>query len=688
MNAFFDKISEYTDVLFALSVIGMISVMIIPMPPGLLDVLLAFNIAFSLIVLLMTIYITNPLQLSVFPGLLLVLTLFRLSLNVASTRLILGEAYAGEVINAFGQFVVKGNYILGMVVFLIIVIIQFVVITKGAGRVAEVAARFTLDAMPGKQMSIDADLNAGLITEEEARTRRQNISREADFYGAMDGASKFVRGDAIAGILITLVNILGGLAIGVLQLEMLASDAAQTYTILTIGDGLVSQIPALITSISAGIIVTRSTSEDNLGADLSRELTSKPRAIMVATGVLVAFALVPGLPPTPFLILAAASGFVAFTAQRQATVEEEEAEAAAEEQEQPEEKVEDYLHVDPLEIQIGYGLIPLVDKAQGGDLLDRVTMLRKQTALDLGIVIPPIRIRDDMVSLQPNQYAVKIRGVNVAMGVIEPKSLLAMDPGYVEGEIEGTDTVEPAFGLPAKWIADTAREQAELMGYTVVEPPAVLATHLTEVIKAHAFEILTRQDTQAHIDRIKEKSPTVVEELIPDNLAVGGVQKVMQNLLKERIPVRDTQTVLECLADYASVTKEPDVLTEYVRGSLGRTICQLFQNEEGSIPVLTVAPELEQSIADAMQSTAGGIKVVLAPDTLNSLSETLSERIDAMVSNGQTPIVLTSPNVRLAFRRVTETTFPSLTVLSYNEIVPGVDIYSVGTVSLETVNEN
>jgi flagellar biosynthesis protein FlhA len=688
MNAFFDRISEYTDVLFALSVIGMISVMIIPMPPGLLDILLAFNIAFSLIVLLMTIYITNPLQLSVFPGLLLVLTLFRLSLNVASTRLILGEAYAGEVINAFGQFVVKGNYILGMVVFLIIVIIQFVVITKGAGRVAEVAARFTLDAMPGKQMSIDADLNAGLITEDEARNRRQNISREADFYGAMDGASKFVRGDAIAGILITLVNILGGLAIGVLQLDMLAADAAQTYTILTIGDGLVSQIPALVTSISAGIIVTRSTSEDNLGTDLGRELTSKPRAIMVATGVLVAFALVPGLPSTPFLILAAATGFVAFSAQRAQDREEEEADVMAAEEVQPEERVEDYLHVDPLEIQIGYGLIPLVDPAQGGDLLDRVTMLRKQTALDLGIVIPPIRIRDDMVSLRPNQYTVKIRGVSVTTGDIEPKQLLAMDPGYVEGEVEGTDTIEPAFGLPAKWIADTAREQAELIGYTVVEPPAVLATHLTEVIKSHAFEVLTRQDTQAHIDRIKEKSPTVVEELIPENLSVGGVQKVMQNLLKERIPVRDTQTILECLADYATVTKEPDVLTEYVRGSLARTICQLFQNEEGGIPVLTVTPNLEQTIADSMQSTAGGIKVILAPDALNELSEQLSERIDTMVSNGQTPIVLTSPNVRLAFRRVTETTFPSLTVLSYNEIVPGVDIYSVGMISLETADEN
>ena len=543
------------------------------------------------------------------------------------------------------------------------------------------AARFTLDAMPGKQMSIDADLNAGLITEEQARTRRNNIAREADFYGAMDGASKFVRGDAIAGILITLVNILGGLGIGVLQIGMEVAVAAQTYTILTIGDGLVSQIPALVTSISAGIIVTRSTSEHNLGTDLLRELTSKPRAIMVATIVLLGFAFVPGLPSTPFLIMALGAGAIAFIAQRsQDRVAAEE--AAEEGEEQPEERVEDYLHVDPLEIQIGYGLIPLVDPAQGGDLLDRVTMLRKQTALDLGIVVPPIRIRDDMVTLTPNQYAIKIRGISVATGVIEPKSLLAMDPGYVEGEIDGQDTAEPAFGLPAKWIADTAREQAEILGYTVVEPPAVLATHLTEVIKSYASEILTRQDTQTHVDRIKEKNPTLIDELIPENLSVGGVQKVLQNLLKERIPVRDTQTILECLADYSPVTKEPDILTEYVRGQLGRTICQLYQNEENSIPVLTVAPELEQQIADAMQSAAGGIRVVLPPETLNEISEHLSEGIDTMVSNGQTPIVLTSPNIRLAFRRVTETTFPSLTVLSYNEIVPGVDVFSVGMISL------
>ena len=684
MDEFFENLSKYIDVLFSLSVIGMIAVMVIPMPTSLMDILLTFNIAFSLMVLLMTIYITDPLQLSVFPGLLLVLTLFRLSLNVATTRLILGEAYAGEVINAFGLFVVKGNYILGLVVFLIIVIIQFVVITKGAGRIAEVAARFTLDAMPGKQMSIDADLNAGLITEDEARQRRQTITREADFYGAMDGASKFVRGDAIAGILITLVNILGGLGIGVLQKGMDASAAAQTYTILTIGDGLVSQIPALITSIGAGIVVTRTTSNDSMGADLGRELTSKPRALMVATFVLVVFSLVPGLPTVPFVILAALMAFVAYTARRSQQKEISAEEAEEEEQAAPEEKMEDYLHVDPLEITLGYGLIPLVDPAQGGDLLDRITMHRKSMAIDLGIVIPPIRIRDD-ITFSPNEYSFKLKGVKVAGGEIQPRNLLAMDPGYVEGEVEGTDTTEPAFGLPAKWIAEGAREQAELLGYTVVEPQDVLSTHLIEVIKAHAYEILTRQDTQTLVDQIKEKSPAVVEELLPDQMSVGGIQKVLQNLLKEQISIRDMQTILETAADYAPITKDPEILTEYVRTALGRSICLAYQNAEGSIPVLTVAPDLEGQIAEAMQSTAGGIKVLLSPDITNQLFERLAEGIDTMVSNGQQPAVITAPSVRPALRRLTETTFPSLGILSYNEIVPGVEVFSVGTVSTDSI---
>ncbi len=682
MNRFFEQIARYTDVLFAVSVIGMISVMIIPMPPPLLDILLTCNIAFSVLVLVMTIYVTNPLQLSVFPGLLLVLTLFRLSLNVATTRLILGDAYAGEIIEAFGQFVVKGNYILGLVIFLIIVIIQFVVITKGAGRVAEVAARFTLDAMPGKQMAIDADLNAGLITEDDARTRRSNISREADFYGSMDGASKFVRGDAVAGILITLVNILGGLGIGILQLDMSAIEAARTYTILTVGDGLVSQIPALITSIAAGIIITRSTSDNDLGSDLGRELTAKPRAMFITSGVLLAFAVVPGLPTLPFLILSVLTGLVGYLAHRDQEKEKRADIEAKKPEEKREEKPEDYLHLDPLEITLGYGLIPLVDPAQGGDLLDRITMLRKSTALELGIIIPPIRIRDD-ITLTPNGYAIKIRGVRVAGSELQPRNLLAMDPGYVEEEIDGTSTTEPAFGLPAKWISETVRERAELLGYTVVEPPDVLATHLTEVLRAHAYEILTRQDTQRLIDRVKENSPAIIAELVPDLMGVGGIQKVLQHLLKEQVPILDIQTVLETVADYAPITKDPEILTEYVRTALGRTICQKYKNEEGNIPVLTVAPELESQIASAMHSTPSGIKVALPPNVSGRLLEQLAQNIDNMVANNQHPVILTAPNVRPAFRKLTEATFPSLAVLSYNEIVPGVDVYAVGTVALD-----
>lgn len=682
MPSIFSRIAQYTDVLFALSVIGMIGVMVIPMPPGLMDMLLTFNIAFSLIVLLMTIYVTEPLQLSVFPGLLLVLTLFRLSLNVATTRLILGDAYAGDVINAFGNFVVKGNYILGLVVFLIIVIIQFVVITKGAGRVAEVAARFTLDAMPGKQMSIDADLNAGLITEDQARKRRETIAREADFYGAMDGASKFVRGDAIAGILITLVNILGGLAIGVLQAGMEAGEAAETYTILTIGDGLVSQIPALITSIAAGIIITRTTSESSLGIDLGRELTAQPRALAIGAFVLTCFALVPGLPSFPFLVLASLSGVIAFTSSRsqKETVEAEERDEV--EAARPEEQMEDYLHVDPLGVEIGYGLIPLVDPSQGGDFLDRVTMLRKQTAIELGILVPPVRIQDN-ITLRPNEYVIKIRGVRIGEGEIQPKSLLAMDPGYVDGEVEGTPTTEPAFGLPALWIAETAREQAELMGYNVVEPPAVLVTHLTELIKSYAHEILSRQDTQALIEKVREKNAVVVEELIPEQMKVGGIQKVLQNLLRERVPIRNLQTILETLSDSAHITTDPDILTEYARTALGRWICELYQNEEGSISVLTLSPELEAQIGDGVQATPAGIKVVVPPDISQEVFERLAEHIDSMVANGQQPVVLTSPNIRLGFRRLTQSTFPSLAVFSYNEIVPGIEVTAVGMISLE-----
>ncbi|OGG55625.1 MAG: flagellar biosynthesis protein FlhA [Candidatus Handelsmanbacteria bacterium RIFCSPLOWO2_12_FULL_64_10] len=679
-----ERIGRYSDILFAVAVILILAVMVIPVPPFLMDVLLTLNIALTLVILLMTLYVTRPLELSVFPGLLLVITLFRLSLNVASTRLVLGQGYAGQVIQAFGTFVVRGDYVLGLVIFLIIVIIQFVVITKGAGRVAEVAARFTLDAMPGKQMSIDADLNAGLINDEEARRRRREISREADFYGAMDGASKFVRGDAVAGILIVLVNIVGGFAIGVLKRGMTLSEAAQTYTLLTIGDGLVTQIPALIASTASGILVTRAASEADLGRDLTRELTARPRAIMVTAAVLFALALVPGLPAIPFLILSALSGTVAYATSRaqQSAAQETQAKTEAAEKKTPEEKVEDYLHVDPLEVEIGYGLIPLVDPQQGGNLLDRVTMIRKQTALDLGIVVPPVRIRDN-IQLKPSAYVIRIRGVKVSEGELQVKGYMAIDPGYAEGPIEGIEATDPAFGLPVRWITEANRERAELLGYNVVGPDDVLATHLTEVIRSHAHEILGRQNVQALIDGVKKDYPAVVGELIPDQISLGGVQKILQNLLKERVPIRDMVTVLETTADYAPITKDPEILAEYVRTALGRTICQLYQTPEGTLPALTVSPKVEGLISESIQNTVAGIKVALAPDLARRLFERMAGLIDGMVSNGQQPLVLTAPTIRLAFRRLTETTFPSLTVLSYNEIVPGIEVFSVGMVDLE-----
>ncbi|RKY67707.1 MAG: flagellar biosynthesis protein FlhA [Candidatus Latescibacterota bacterium] len=674
------KITQHSDVYLAVAVIAIIGVMIVPLPPRLLDVFLAFNITFALVTLLMTMYITKPLELSIFPGLLLITTLLRLSLNVASTRLILGEAYAGEVISAFGNFVVKGNYVIGFVVFLILVVIQFVVITKGAGRIAEVAARFTLDAMPGKQMSIDADLSAGLITDAEARKRREDISREADFYGAMDGAAKFVRGDAIAGLVITAINILGGLVIGVLQKGMPLSQALHTYTLLTIGDGLVAQIPALILSTAAGVIVTRAASEENMGMELATQMLAKPRAILVAAGALLIFAIIPGLPTVPFLLLATLAGGVAYST-RKAKQKQIEEEAIKVSRAKPQERIEDYLRMDTLEIEIGYGLIPLVAPEQGGDLLDRVTAIRRQCASELGLVVPPVRIRDNL-QLKPNEYKIKIKGVEIAQGEVMPESYLAMNPGCAQGEIEGIDTTEPAFGLPAKWITEKEKEQAELLGYTVIEASAVLATHLTEVIKSNAHEILGRQDVQNLLDNLKKNYPAVVEGVVPQQISVGMVQKVLQNLLRERVPIKDLLTIMETLADYASLVKDTETLTEYVRHALGRTICQLYKNQDGSISVITVDPKVEQMVAESTQQTPGGITVAVDPEKLQRLFAKLNELVELMNSEGQQPILLSSPNVRLAFRKLTEAQFPQLVVLSYNEIVPGVELYSKGVLKI------
>ena len=687
MRRWIKMLAQHTDVLVAIGVITILAVMIVPLPTFILDFLLTFNISLALLVLMLTIYITAPLELSVFPGLLLVLTLFRLSLNVASTRLILSEADAGRLIEAFGDVVVRGNFVLGFIIFIIVIIIQFVVITKGAGRVAEVAARFTLDAMPGKQMAIDADLNAGLIDEQQAKQRREDISREADFYGAMDGASKFVRGDAVAGILITIVNIIGGFAIGVLQRDLSLAEALQTYTLLTVGDGLVTQIPALITSTAAGIIVTRATSDGNMGSDINQQLTGRPQAGLIAGTMLLFMGLIPGLPTWPFAaigsLLIGVSLLVRKRKQDQKAVEAE-AETHAD---QTEERPEDYLRVDQLEVQVGYQLVPLVDANQGGDLIERIMQIRKVAAMDMGYVAPPVRVRDS-TELPPTAYQIRVKGNPVASGELQAKQLMAIDPGFAEGEIDGSQAIDPVFGLPARWIVPALREKAELLGYNVVEPVAVLATHLTEVINNYAHELLGRQETQHLLDELKQTSPSIVEELVPDSEAVGKLQRVLQNLLFERVPIRDLRTILEVLSEHSRID-DVEVLSEYVRTALRRSICNALLKEapDNAIAVLTIDGGVEQLVVEAVQSSPAGIVVAVAPDIANEIFVGLTELVDQMVANGQQPVVLAAPQTRLAFRKLTAANFPMLHVLSYNEIAPDVEVTSVGIITLNAYED-
>ncbi len=672
-----------SDITVAIAVVGVLAIMILPIPPAGLDFLITLNITFSVLILLVAMYATRPLEFSVFPSLLLVITLYRLSINVASTRLILlrgneGTEAAGKVIKAFGSFVVGGNYVVGLIVFAILIIINFVVITRGASRIAEVAARFTLDAMPGKQMSIDADLNAGLISEEEARRRREEIAAEADFYGAMDGASKFVRGDAIAGMIIVFINIIGGLVIGVLQKKMSLGAAAQTYTILTVGDGLVSQIPALIVSTAAGIIISRASAESNLGMDLTRQILLHPRAIAIASGVLFALALVPGFPKLFFFLLSFVTGAVAYvTSQAQEEPKKEEVPP----EEAPPEGVEPLLYVDLLELEIGYELIPLVDKEQGGELLDRIRAMRSQFAQELGIIVPPIHIKDNL-RLKPSAYSILIKGAEVAKGELMLGHYLAMNPGGATDEIEGVPTKEPAFGLPALWIKPSEREKALNLGYTVVDPVTVLITHLMEVIRAHAHELLSRQEVQRLLDALGQRYPKVVEELVPNLLPLGTVQKVLQNLLQEKIPIKDLLTIVETLADYANYTKDPYLLTEYVRQALSRTITRLYQNEEGVIPVITLEKKVEEAILQAVQKTEQGEFFILDPRLTEKLLNQLREVVEKVSLMGHQPVVLASPNIRRYFRRMIEHFLPILPVISPNEILPEVKIRTVGVVSL------
>ncbi|HEX3019058.1 MAG TPA: flagellar biosynthesis protein FlhA [Chitinispirillaceae bacterium] len=678
---FFKNLANQRDLIIVLGVIGILVVMIIPIPTLLMDILLSLSLCLAMIILLVSMYTKEALEFSVFPSLLLTITLFRLSLNVATTRLILSKADAGEVVRVFGTFVTSGNMVVGAIIFLIIVIIQFVVITKGAGRIAEVAARFTLDAMPGKQMAIDADLNAGLINEEQARARRSQISREADFYGAMDGASKFVRGDAVAGILITVINIIGGFIIGIAQMGMDFPTALTTYTTLTIGDGLISQIPALMISVGSGILVSRAASQADLGQEITTQLFSRPKVLGVAGAMMILFALVPGFPKIPFIILGVSASVAAYMGskrQQKAILEKNAVDATPQ---QKEDRVEDYLHVDPMELEIGYGLIPLVDTKQGGDLLDRITMIRRQLATELGIIIPPIRIRDN-IQLKPNEYRMKIRTIIVGKGELMSGAYLAMDPGTAVKKIRGIQTTEPAFGLPALWITESQKEDAEMAGYTVVELPAVLATHLTEMVKSHAHEILSRQDVRTLLDNVKENNATVVDELVPAILNVGDIHKVLQNLLREQVSIRDLLLILETLANVSSRSKNTEILTEYVRNALSAQICEIYKNEESIIPVITLDPNLEAKLEGAVQETESGFRLNLSPGEVGRILDKVGETIEKIKGSGEVPLIICSPTIRSAFKRLCESNYRDLVVLSYNEIVPGIEIRSLGMISL------
>ena len=675
------------DLLIAMVLIGVITMMILPVPPFVLDVLLTLMIAVAIIIMLISMYIDNVLDFSVFPGMLLIITLFRLGLNVATTRLVLTEGEAGAVIHTFGTFVTKGNMVVGAVIFIILVIIQFIVITKGAGRIAEVAARFTLDAMPGKQMAVDADLNAGIITEAEAKDRRRNIGREADFYGAMDGASKFVRGDAIAGIIITVVNILGGFVVGMTMLDLSFLESLKRFTILTIGDGLVTQMPALMISTASGIIVARAASKQNLGDEVMAQLGQSSKALYTGGIFMGCAGLIPGMPTLPFLLLAGAIVGMAVMVARGKKAKARLAETEKIEKTEKEEtaanpdKIESYLQVDQMELEIGYGLISLVDVNQGGDLLERITMLRRQCATEIGVIVPPIRIRDN-IQLKANQYVVKIKGIEVGQGELMTGCFLAMDPGGTSQKINGIPTVEPAFGLPAIWITHSQKEAADIAGYTVVELPAVIATHLTELIRNHAGEILTRQDVKSLIDNMKATNATVVEELIPGLLGVGEVQRVLINLLNEKVSIRDLGTVLEALANAAKVSKSEAYLTEQCRQALSRQICKAYKDGNDCIHVISLEPKLEQMLEASVQNTDRGPRLVIRPELVGRMVGRLSALVERMVAQNMQPVLLCSPGIRFQLRKIMEGSFPNLALISYSEIANGVNVKATGTVVL------
>jgi len=679
------------DIVLASSVIGILGVMILPLPSMLLDILLAINITISVLILFVALYSLKPLDFSIFPSILLVTTLFRLALNVASTRAILtngkiGTAAAGHVIEAFGSFVVGGNYMIGIIVFLILVLINFMVITKGSGRIAEVAARFTLDAMPGKQMAIDADLNAGNIDERQAQERRREVQRESDFFGAMDGASKFVRGDAIAGLIITAINIVGGLVIGVLYYSMDVARAAQTFTSLTIGDGLVSQIPAIIISIAAGIITAKAGAQNRLGTDVSLQLFGNPLAMGMASGTLAIFGVVPGMPGPTFWLLALVMGVLAYQGvQARQRLAEEAATAAAEVEavstEETSDSIVDLLPIDVLGLELGYALIPLVDPEQDGELLERVKAIRRQIALDMGFIVPPVHIKDNL-QLEAGAYSIIIKGIEVGRGELIMDHFLAMAAGEVDTKIDGIATVEPAFGLPALWISEADKETAQIAGYTVVDIPTVVSTHLTEIIKRHSDDFLGRGEVQKLITKVSEADPKLVEELVPSVLGLGAIQRVLQNLLREGISIRDMKTILEILSDAGQYSKVPDILAEQVREGLSRSITRQYQNEQGVVPVMTLEQTMENLLSESVQETPQGSYLGIDPESAQKVINSIEASVDAFTQYNYQPVILVNPSIRLHLKRLCERNIPQLVVLSHSEIAPEVQIESLGTIEM------
>jgi flagellar biosynthesis protein FlhA len=671
-----------TDIVLAFGLILMLGLMLIPLPAGFLDFFLALSITISVLIFVVSLFIQSPLEISVFPGLLLISTLFRLSLNISSTRLILIDGYAGKVIETFGQFVVSGNYVVGFIVFIILLIVQFMVIVKGSGRISEVAARFTLDAMPGKQMAIDADLNTGLITEADARKRRDNISREAEFYGAMDGAGKFVKGDAIAGLIINVINIVGGFIIGVGQRDLSIVEALQQYTILTIGDGLVSQIPALLISTAAGMVVTRSAAGTPLDTQIKSQLLANPRVLGIVAATIVIFSFLPGMPTIPFIAIGAVLGVTSFMKNKnkadEATILEEEIKA----EEKGEEVVEQYLQVDPIEIEIGYGLISLVDESQGGNLFNKISTTRKFIALEFGVLIPPVRVRDNL-QLSPNEYIIKIKGNIASSFEIHPDRFLAMNPGGVEDKIDGIPTRDPAFGLQSYWVTREEKDRAELLGFTVVDAISVLSTHLQETLKENFDKILSRQAVKQLLENLKKDYPAVIEDIAPDALPLGTIQKVLQNLLRELIPIKDLVQIIEALIDYSKVTKNIDVLTEYVRHSLNNTIANLYKDQNGVIHASAISEKLEAFITTSFQNQKDAVQTLgLNPVMLAELKNKMQVIVNKFDALGYKPVFITSATIRPYFYRLINSSFPIVTVLSYTELPSQVEIEFIDNLEL------